>query len=387
MINRDISNELLFLSKQYPVVTIVGPRQAGKTTLSQQVFPEYHYVNLELPEWRSLAEEDPRAFFASNSTPLIIDEIQRVPSLLSYIQVQVDKDQKVGQYILTGSHQFQLQQAISQSLAGRSALLTLFPFSIKELSNAGLHYTRDEYLFQGFFPRIYQDHQEPNRSYRYYYQTYIERDIRIMSNIHNLNLFDKFIRLLAGRTGQVLNLHSLSSDVGVSSTTLHEWLSLLEASFIIYRLQPYYDNFGKRAIKSPKIYFTDVGLLCYLLGISEIHHVGRDPLIGGLFENMVVMEAIKTLLNQGKEPTLFFFRNNNQLEVDLLYQNGRNLVPIEIKSSMTFHPSFRQKLDRICSIVNASQAFILYAGELEIQQENVKIMHYTNTNQIFTHHN
>ncbi len=383
MINRDIIKELLFLSKQYPVVTIVSPRQAGKTTLSQQVFPEYHYVNLELPEWRSLAEEDPQAFFRTFPSPLIIDEIQRVPSLLSYIQVQVDHDQMMGQYILTGSHQFHLQQAITQSLAGRSAFLTLFPLSIKELSNAGHQYSRDEYLFQGFFPRIYKDKQEPNRSYRNYYQTYIERDIWLMSNIRNLNLFDKFIRLLAGRTGQVMNLHSLSSDVGVSSTTLHEWISLLEASFIIYRLQPYYENFGKRTIKSPKIYFTDVGLLCYLLGISEIHQVGRDPLIGSIFENMVVIEAVKTLLNKGKEPNLFFYRGNNQQEVDLLYQNGHELIPIEIKSSMTFHPSFRQKLDKICFLMSTSKAYIIYAGEIEIQQENVKIIHYTNTNQIF----
>lgn len=384
MIDREIANELLFLSKQYPVVTIVGPRQAGKTTLSQKVFPGFHYTNLELPEYRSLAEEDPQAFFRTFPSPLIIDEIQRVPSLLSYIQVQVDKEQKVGQYILTGSHQFQLQQAISQSLAGRSALLTLFPFSIKELSNADLHFSRDEYLFQGFYPRIYKDKQEPNRAYRNYYQTYIERDLRQMSNIRNLNIFDKFIRLLAGRTGQVLNLHSLSSDVGVSSTTLHEWLSLLEASFIIYRLQPYYNNFGKRTIKSPKIYFTDVGLLCYLLGISEIHQVGRDPLIGSIFENMVVIEAIKTLLNQGKETKLFFYRDNNQLEVDLLYQKGHEMIPIEIKSAMTFHPSFRQKLDRICRLMDSSKAYIIYAGEIEIQLENIKIMNYTNTNQIFS---
>lgn len=383
MITRDIEKELRYVSEQYPVVTIIGPRQAGKTTLAWMVFPQYAYANLELPDLRRLAQDDPQAFFSAFPSPLIIDEIQHVPSLLSYIQVMVDENQQMAQYILTGSQQFHLHEAVSQSLAGRTALLSLYPLSIKELQQSGFELQRDEFLFQGFYPRIYQDQQEPHRAYRNYYQSYVERDVRQIINVRNMLLFDKFVRLLAGRVGQVINLQSLASDVGVSGTTLNEWLSALEASFIIYRLKPFYDNFGKRSIKSPKLYFTDVGLTCYLLGISELYQISRDPLLGSLFENMVVMEAIKTLNNQGKEPNLYFFRDSKQFEVDLLWQKGTELIPIEIKSAMTYHPDLHQKLDSFAKKVSAKKAYLIYAGELEFNKETIDAVHFSKTAQIF----
>jgi uncharacterized protein len=383
MIKREIETELHNLSGQYPVVTITGPRQAGKTTLARIAFPDYQYCNLELPELRQLAESDPHAIFVNFPPPLIIDEIQRVPSLLSYIQVMADAADQKGQFILTGSHQLLLHEAITQSLAGRTALLTLLPLSIKELSQAGLLYTRDEYLLNGFLPRIYKDKLEPTKAYRNYYQTYIERDLRQMSNIRSLMHFDKFIHLLAGRIGQVINLHSLANDIGVSSTTLQEWLSVLEASFVIYRLKPYYENFGKRLVKSPKLYFTDVGLASYLLGISELSQISRDPLIGNLFENLVVVEALKSRMNQGLDPDLFFFRDNNQHEVDLLYKKGRTLIPIEIKSAMTYHESLHKNIPFFHSIANSTQGYLIYSGELEVQKSTVSVINFANTYRIF----
>lgn len=383
MIKRDIENELHNLAHQYPVITITGPRQAGKTTLARMAFPDYRYCNLELPEIRQLAENDPRALFAGFPPPVIFDEIQRVPSLLSYIQVMADNSNQSGQLILTGSHQFALHEAISQSLAGRTALLTLLPLSIRELSRAGLIFSRDEYILNGFLPRIYKDKLEPTKAYRNYYQTYIERDLRQISNIRNLIYFEKFMHLLAGRIGQMINLHSLANDIGVSSTTLHEWLSVLEASFIIYRLKPYYENLGKRMVKSPKLYFTDVGLAAYLLGINEIHHVSRDPLIGNLFENLVVIEALKTRMNLGLDPNLFFFRDNNQNEVDLLYQKNRQLIPVEIKAAQTYHESLHKNITFFQSIAGSNQGYLIYGGELEVPKSGMEVINFLNTYRIF----
>ncbi|HEX3044805.1 MAG TPA: ATP-binding protein [Bacillota bacterium] len=382
MIKRDIENELHNLSNQYPVITLTGPRQAGKTTLAKMTFPEYHYCNLELPEIRQLAENDPHAVFKSFSPPVIFDEIQRVPTLLSYIQVMADETGKNGQFILTGSHQFLLHEAVSQSLAGRTALLTLLPLSIKELSQAGLTYNRDEYILNGFLPRIYKESLEPTKAYRNYYQTYIERDLRQISNIRNLISFEKFMHLLAGRIGQVVNLHSLANDIGISSTTLNEWLSVLEASFIIYRLKPYYENLGKRMIKSPKLYFTDIGLAAYLLGITELHQVGRDPLLGNLFENLVVVEALKAKMNQGLDPNLFFFRDQHQNEVDLIYRKGRTLIPIEIKAAMTYQESWEKNIAFFNSIAGSTAGYLIYNGDLDLQKSNVSVIHFTKTHQI-----
>ena len=376
-IKREIEKELLSLMEDYPVVTITGPRQSGKTTLAKTTFPGYNYCNLENPEIRQLAENDPNAFFASFSQPLIIDEIQRVPQLLSFIQVIVDEKNKKGLFLLTGSHQQSLREAVSQSLAGRTALLRLLPFSIKELLSANIELNRDKLIYTGFLPGIYDNKLNPTKAYRNYFQTYVERDLRQLLQVKNLSNFENFIRLLAGRVGQILNLHSLSGDLGVSATTLTHWLSVLEASFLVFRLQPYFENFGKRLVKSPKLYFTDVGLVCYLLGIETPEQVTRDPLIGGLFENMVVLEAVKTRLNKGFDPNLFYFRDNNKNEVDLIYKKQRMLTPIEIKSAMTFNEKLLKGIAYFQRTSNQAQkGYLVYSGDLTFERDNVHVINF-----------
>jgi len=384
MIKREIQSELEVAATEYPVVTITGPRQSGKTTLARMQFPEHTYCNLEDPAIRRLAERDPRAFFAQYPAPVIIDEVQRVPELLSYIQVLADETKKRGQYILTGSHQFLLRQEVSQSLAGRTALLELLPLSIGELSKAGIELSRDEYIFQGFYPRIYSEGITPSTLYRNYLRTYVERDVRQMLNIKDLGLFDQFIHLLAGRTGQVLNLHSLGNDIGVTNKTLKNWFSVLEASFILFRLPPYFENFGKRIIKSPKVYFTDTGLLCYLLGIENPKQIMRDPLFGQLFENLVVTEALKARYNRGKMPNLYFFRDNNKNEVDLIFKKGRVLFPIEIKAAMTWNFDFLKGIKYFQHITsNAGRGTVIYSGEMQPNLETADVLHFKRTVEIF----
>lgn len=366
MIERSIQQLLHNLSATYPVVTITGPRQAGKTTLAKMTFPGYNYCNLEHPEIRILAQQDPKSFMLQYPAPVIIDEIQRVPELLSYIQVDVDSKKRNGDYILTGSQQFNLHASVSQSLAGRTALLALLPFSLQELSfyeKSGIN--RDKVLFKGFLPRIYDQNQEPVMAYRNYLQTYIERDIRQLINIKDIHVFETFLKLLAGRVGQLVNYNSLASDTGVSAVTIANWLSALEASFIVFRLNPYFENLGKRVIKSPKIYFTEPGLACYLLGIEDVTQVGRDPLLGNLFENMVVMEAVKARYNKGLDANLYFFRDSNHYEIDLLWKKDGSLFPVEIKSALTWNESFTKNLNRFKKgISTKNKGCVVYGGEL-----------------------
>ena len=366
MIERSIQQLLHNLSTTYPVVTITGPRQAGKTTLAKMTFPGYNYCNLEHPEIRILAQQDPKSFMLQYPAPVIIDEIQRVPELLSYIQVDVDSKKRNGDYILTGSQQFNLHASVSQSLAGRTALLALLPFSLQELSfyeKSGIN--RDKVLFKGFLPRIYDQNQEPVMAYRNYLQTYIERDIRQLINIKDIHVFETFLKLLAGRVGQLVNYNSLASDTGVSAVTIANWLSALEASFIVFRLNPYFENLGKRVIKSPKIYFTEPGLACYLLGIEDVTQVGRDPLLGNLFENMVVMEAVKARYNKGLDANLYFFRDSNHYEIDLLWKKDGSLFPVEIKSALTWNESFTKNINRFKKgISTKNKGCVVYGGEL-----------------------
>ena len=384
MISRQISSELSASAAEFPVVTIIGPRQAGKTTLARMQFPEHAYANMEAPDVRLLAMSDPYAFFSQFPPPVIIDEIQRVPELLSVIQVLADNSRERGQFILTGSHQLRLQEAVSQSLAGRTALLRLLPLSISELEAAGITCARDEFIYQGFMPRLYDEKTNPTRLYRGYCQTYIERDIRQMINIRRLRDFESFMRLLAGRVGQVLNLNALAGDLGVSSTTLKEWLSVLEASHAVFRLNPYFENFGKRIIKSPKVYFTDVGLASYLLGIESPAHAARDPLIGSLFENMVVIEALKSRLNAGKEPELYFYRDNRGNEVDLLFRQNRQLIPIEIKSAMTFNVHFVKGITRFRKTAStARKGYVVYAGDLTPELPDASVIRFNEVDSIF----
>lgn len=367
MLNRDISAELLEMANQYPVVTLLGPRQSGKTTLVKQLFKDMPYVSLENPDDRSFAEFDPRAFLENYPNGVILDEIQRLPILLSYIQGIVDQRKKKGIFILTGSHQHQLHQSVSQSLAGRTAILKLLPFCLSELPVNHQHQALDYYLYHGMYPRIYDDSLNPTKFYRSYLQTYVERDVRQMINIKDLATFQLFIKLCASRVGQLVNANSLSHEVGVSANTVTHWLSILEASFIIFRLPPYFENFGKRLIKSSKLYFTDVGLASYCLDIHSPALLARDPLRGSLAENFMISELIKHRENAGFEPNAYFYRDSNQREVDFIIKNGNQLIPIEIKSSKTFHPSFLKGLTHLKTIAEGrvTQGYLLYAGDQE----------------------
>ncbi len=385
MIKREIQVVLKKLFSQFPVVTVVGPRQSGKTTLVKTMFPKHSYANLESPDIRALAENDPLEFLRQYPAPAIIDEIQRVPKLLSYIQVKVDGEKINGRYILTGSQQLELRSSITQSLAGRTAILQLLPLSIMELKAAGTHLDRDELIFRGFMPRLYSEKVDPESLYRSYFQTYVERDARQIINIKNMSSFHTFIRLLAGRIGQEINLHSMSGDVGISSTTLKEWLSVLEASFVVFRLPPYFENFGKRHIKSPKIYFTEIGLASYLLGIRSAEHVSRDPLVGGLFENMVVIEALKSRYNSGKDPDLYFFRDNHGLEINLIGSSHRQLTAVEIKSSRTFSSDFTKNIERYRKISpSVKSGAVVYAGKITPDFHGTRILNFTDTSKLFS---
>ena len=364
MIPRKIMRRVCELARTFPVVTIEGPRQSGKTTLAKMAFPEYTYANLEDTATRRLAETDPRGFLAKFRAPAIIDEIQRVPSLLSDIQVEVDKKGGSGLYVLTGSHQPRLKAGVSQTLAGRTALVTLLPLSIEELSGVGIELSRDEYILRGFLPAIYDRGQNPVDAYEAYYRTYVERDVRQLVNITHQGEFELFLRLLAGRVGQVVNLEAMSGDVGVSSTTLKEWLSVLEASFVVFRVAPYYNNFGKRFVKSPKVYFTDVGLAAHLLDLSSAEQVSRDPLLGGLFENMVMAEALKARYNAGRDGRIYFMRDKVGCEIDLVVENQRRLTFIEIKSAQTPNDSMAANIRVLRKTTGAGEkAYVVYSGE------------------------
>jgi hypothetical protein len=385
MIPRHLQRELQTQLSEYPIVTIVGPRQAGKTTLVRSVLPDYTYVNLENPEVRQFATEDPKAFLKQYPQRTIFDEIQRTPQLLSYLQEIVDQDKVNGQFVLTGSHQLLLREAVTQSLAGRTGILHLLPLSIAELGDAGIDFdTPSDYLFQGFLPRIYDQSQRPHTAYANYFQTYVERDVRQLIKLKDVVLFEKFMKLLAGRAGQVINYQSLSNDVGVDGMTIKSWLSILEASYVVFRLPPYFENFGKRVIKTPKIYFTDTGLLCYLLGIERVEQVGRDPLIGNLFENLVVLEALKARYNRGLTPNLYFFRDSQGHEIDLLHKRGSELIGIEIKAASTWNASFKSTLQHFDQKLKAlAIRAVIYSGKALEFSDGIKALSYKEVGQLF----
>ncbi|MBR4571182.1 MAG: ATP-binding protein [Candidatus Riflebacteria bacterium] len=366
MIPRFITKQLDLLVKQFPVITIIGPRQSGKTTLAKNYFSGYKYVNLEKPDVRDYAIDDPNGFLNDNKAPVIFDEIQRVPKLISYIQDIVDTQESTGQYILTGSHQPALKESVTQSLAGRTAILQLLPLSIAELSSAGYDFQRNDYIYRGFLPKLYKLKGKPNLEYSNYYHTYVERDVTSLINLRYKREFEIFIRLLAGRIGQLINLSSMANDVGVSVKTLSEWLNVLEASFIIFRLPCFFENFGKRLVKTPKLYFTEVGLASWLLGITDVKQLSSHPLIGNLFENMVVLEALKQRFNSGKENDLYFFRDQRGFEIDLLLTDGNKIIPYEIKSAQTYTPDFAKNLKTFAQrSENIESGYVVYTGDLE----------------------
>lgn len=378
MFERTLLSPLKAAALQYPVVTVTGPRQAGKTLLVRRAFPEKAYVNLEQPDVCEAALADPRHFLEVYREGAILDEIQNAPALMSYIQVMVDEDQKDGQFILTGSHQLSLHQAVTQSLAGRTAMLNLLPLSLDELQSAGLSPSLHQVLLNGFYPRIYDKGLTPTAAYRDYFQTYIERDVRQLINVKDLRSFQNFIRLFAGRIGQLLNANSLASEVGVSHNTIKHWISILEASFVVFRLEPYFTNISKRVVKSPKYYFCDCGLAAYLLGIETVDQLGRDPLRGQLFENMMVMDFVKARLNQARDPNLYFYRDNHGNEVDLLYKVGSMLIPIEIKISQTYRKDFAKGLNYFHSILPdaAVGGAVVYTGDMELPLQNYQVLSY-----------
>ncbi len=375
MITRDISEELARCASEYPVVTILGPRQSGKTTLARMTFPDKPYYTLEDPDIRMAAEADPRGFLDQLGDGGILDEVQRLPALLSYIQGMVDRSRKRGRFILTGSHQPQLHEAISQSLAGRTAILTLWPFSLHELRR--YEPVRDPYhlICRGCFPRIHEEGLESRRFFNSYLQTYVERDVRALIQLRDLSLFQKFLTLLAGRVGQIVNLASLGNDVGASGTTIGNWLSVLKASYIVFELPPFFENVQKRVIKSPKIYFTDIGLATFLLGIHTEEQASRDPLRGNLYENFIIAEIVKCALNKGIRPEIYFFRDSHGNEADLLIREKGMLTPIEIKSAGTFSPDFTRGLEYFqrLKIKKVAASAVLYNGRRQFTVRNIRI--------------
>lgn len=343
MIERDIQPVLIRLASQYPVVTVTGPRQSGKTTLARSAFPDKPYVSLEDPDLRRFAIEDPRGFLGSHPQGAILDEIQRAPELLSYLQGLVDAQPRPGLYILTGSQQFELMYRLSQSLAGRTALLRLLPFTLAEALRARPAPAEPELadiLLAGFYPRIHDRGLDPTQALGDYFATYVERDLRQLTAVHDLQRFERFVRLCAGRTGQLLNLSSLGQDAGVSHATARAWIDLLQTSYIVYLLPPWLTNTRKRLVKTPKLYFYDVGLACWLLGLRTPQQVQRDPLWGALFENLIVMEALKDRYNAGASGEMYFYRDAEGHEVDLLLPVGGRLHAIEIKAGATVNPDY-----------------------------------------------
>lgn len=377
MIKRQIYNELMQCAKEYPAVTILGPRQSGKTTLAKMAFPKLGYYSLEDPDVRSRAIADPRGLLANHPEGIILDEIQRVPDLLSYLQGMIDRDNKPGQFILTGSHQPEVHQAVSQSLAGRTAILELLPFSIGEIQQ----YERPqlsayEMILQGFYPRLHEEQLRPGRFYASYVATYIERDVRALINLKDLTRFNEFLRLLAGRIGQLINYSSLANDIGVSSMTIKNWISVLKASYILFELPPYFRNIRKRLVKSSKLYFTDVGLVAWLLGLETPQQAQRDPLRGSLYENLLILEVAKKVINQGLQPQMYFYRDSHNNEVDLLISKGRKFTAIEIKSGQTFQKDFISGIENFAKSIPVDESVagvVWYDGQQETTYKDVRV--------------
>ena len=363
-----------------PVVTVTGPRQSGKTTLCRQAFGELPYANLERPDIRDFAQEDPRSFLQAFAQGGVIDEIQRVPDLLSWIQVMVDVQRPAAPLVLTGSHQIDLLKGVSQSLAGRTSLLQLLPMSVNEIREAGLHRSTDALIHQGGYPRIHAERLDPSVVLSDYFATYAERDLRQLMEVRRLDDFRRFMRLAAGRVGQVLNVHSLAADAGVSDRTARDWLSVLEASHLVWLLPPWHENLGKRLTKAHKLYFCDVGLAAWLIGITQAAQLSSHPLRGALFENLVVMEFVKHALHRGERPDLHFFRDSNGLEVDLVVGNGLppgQLGLVEIKSGQTVSSSWFKPMERVAQALGPTRIgrrMMIYGGSEHQMRQGVEVV-------------
>jgi len=392
MFKRHLATHILKYAKQYPVIGLVGPRQSGKTTLVKALFPQHKYISLENINTRKRATEDPQGFLDTHGSFLILDEIQNVPDLFSFLQERVDENQEAGQYILTGSSQFLLVEKISQSLAGRIATFKLLPFTFTELHHLPedtdpesifrkQHPNRAkisqdslyELLLTGFYPRIYDKHLESEKWYENYVFTYVERDIRSLLNVRNLRTFESFLLLCASRSGRLLDYSDLSSALGIAVSTVKEWISILETSGIIFILPPYFENFSKRVVKTPKLYFIDTGLLCHLLSIRTVEHLKTHPLIGEIFETFIVSECYKRFTNLSLTPPLYFWRDQTQNEIDLLIYDGIKNFPIEIKFSQSFHSDFKKTLIKWMNLSNnpAKEGAVVYCGEVADSKSTV----------------
>ncbi|MBI5785498.1 MAG: ATP-binding protein [Rhodocyclales bacterium] len=376
MIPRDSLATLARLSRGFPVLALTGPRQSGKTTLARAAFPGKPYVTLENPEQRAFAAGDPRRFLAGFPDGSIIDEVQRCPELFSWLQGWVDERRRMGDFVLTGSQQFGLMSAVSQSLAGRVGLVHLLPFAQTELAGAGLApKDLDVTLWQGAYPALYDRNLAPGDWFPNYVATYVERDVRQLLAVRELGVFQRFLKMCAARCGQLLNLSSLAADCGISHVTAREWLTVLEASYIVRLLPPYHRNFGKRLVKTPKLYFFDVGLAAWLLGIRDAHALASHAMRGALFENFVIGEFVKQRFNAGQPAELYFWRDNVGHEVDLLFESQGKLQAVEIKSGMTFSPDWLESAWRWRTYAGdaAFDPWIVYGGDLSFEREACRV--------------
>lgn len=379
-IKRDIEPTILEAANYFPVITVTGPRQSGKTTMLRHVFPNLHYYSLEDLDTRNFAMEDPVRFLHLHQEGMILDEVHNLPDLLSYIQGIVDQEPEK-KYILSGSSNFALLKKVSQSLAGRIGVFELMPLSIAEAKNEDVNITNvDTLLYNGLYPAVCSGKNIPKFLYPSYVKTYLERDVRDLLNVKDMRQFSMFLKLCAGRIGSLYNATEIANEVGVTTKTIQSWTSILQASYVLYLLPPYFENTRKRLTKSPKIYFCDTGLACALLGVESAEQLVFDKMRGHLFENLIVTELLKHRLNEGKGANLYFYRDSNQNEIDILVSHPASLDAIEVKSAMTFSLSFEKALKKVGDWVNVpiAKRMVVYTGTLEDRNGEIQLLNYQN---------
>lgn len=378
MINRSAEQLIKKHIRQFRSLAIVGPRQSGKSTLAKKIFPAKPYVSLENPDIRLWATEDPRGFLNNYPNGAVIDEVQRVPALFSYLQQILDETKKRSLFVLTGSNNFLLQASITQSLAGRIGYIDLLPLTFAEIQQFGkTEYNIFQLMLKGSYPEVYDKKLKPQLWYSAYIRTYVERDIKQLRNIENSIVFNKFLKLCAGRTGQMLNVASLSNECGIDVKTVNAWLSILQSSYIIHLLPPHYNSFNKRIVKSPKLYFIDTGLACHLLGIKNENELSLSHFKGALFENFIIMELLKQKHNNGSDTELYYWRDNKGVEIDVLMDKGKKLIPVEIKAADTFQPEYLKSIMQWNGFSNNQGGLLFYGGEISFTTASkVKVMNW-----------
>ena len=377
MIPRIAASKILELASMFKAVAVTGPRQTGKTTLVRSLFPNKPYLNFENPDIRLAANDDPRSLLAKYPDGAVFDEVQQVPVLFSYLQEILDSSDSTGKFILTGSNNFLLQESISQSLAGRVGYFHLLPFNLEELKGDFDFSNEDEMLIRGFYPPVYSPTMSAPEWISNYIRTYIERDVRQIKNINNLLIFEKFMRLLAGRNGQELNYSSMATEVGLDTKTLISWVGILESSYIVYLLRPHFRNFNKMVVKRPKLYFYDTGLVCSLLGIRRIEHIKNHPLRGAIFESFIVSEILKQRAHRGLPIDLYFYRDKTGREVDIIIEEAVNLYPVEIKSGKTLNSDFFKNLKYWMNLSGTEKGMLIYAGDFEQEKsDGIKVINW-----------